>query len=377
MNSTPSSIKDFPPIPIDSIKIGSRFRKYLGDIASLADDIMEIGLLHPIVINQKHELVCGLRRIEAFKSLGKSEIPAHIVNLDDIVKGEISENTQRKDFSLEEIIQIKKAVEPEIKTESKKRKLSGKPSANFAEGSNESNNNNAASKNYSENQTRAQVAKYVSLYGKKISHATLAKAEKVYDAAQQDPNTFGQIWAELNSGKISSDKAFKDMQWIQTPRNETVEPQPPTTKGTDYDDKGNEVGTQSGRRDQLTSANRIAEDNKIKQLEKQLDERNRELPDKTSQIAKPSDELRHIKEKQAAADKNKHLNLVAGAVTSTGDFELAFSVGEMKYHLASLYPKVGDGGKVWISGKFDKDTGNLLSIKFGRIAATATCDDKI
>ena len=108
------------------------------------------------VINQNGELICGLRRIEAFKLLGKSEIPAHIVNLEDIVKGEISENTQRKDFSLEEIIEIKKAVEPEIKTESKKRKLSGKPSAKFAEGSNESNNNNATSKNHSENQTRAQ-----------------------------------------------------------------------------------------------------------------------------------------------------------------------------------------------------------------------------
>ena len=269
-----------------------------------------------------------MRRIEAFKLLGKSEIPAHIVNLDDIVKGEISENTQRKDCSLEEIIQIKKVVEPEIKTESKKRKLSGKPSAKFAEGSNE--NNNATSKNYSENQTRAQVAKYVSSYGKKISHSTLAKAEKVYDAAQQDPNTFGQIWTDLNSGKISPEKAYRDMQEIQTPRNETVEPQPPTTKGT---------------------------------------ERNRELSDKTSQIAKPSDELRHIKEKQASADKDKHLNSVAGAVTNTtGDFELAFLLGEMEYHLASLYSKIGDGGKVWISGKFDKDTGKILSIKFGRIA---------
>jgi len=58
-----------------------------------------------------------LRRIEAFKLLGKSEIPAHIVNLDDIVNGEISENTQRKDFSLEEIIQIKKAIEPEIQNQ--------------------------------------------------------------------------------------------------------------------------------------------------------------------------------------------------------------------------------------------------------------------
>ena len=224
---------------------------------------------------------------------------------------------------MEEIIQIKKAVEPEIKTESKKRKLSGKPSAKFAEGSNESNNN----KNYSENQTRAQVAEYVSSYGKKLSHATLAKAEKVYDAAQQDPTTFGQIWADLNSEKISADKAYRDIQGIQTPRNETVEPQP-TTKGT---------------------------------------ERNRTLSDKTSQIAKPSDELRHIKQKQAAADKDKHLNLVAGAVTKTGDFELAFLLGDMKYQLASLYPKVGDGGKVWISGKFDKDTSKILSIKFGRI----------
>jgi ParB family transcriptional regulator, chromosome partitioning protein len=71
MNSTPSSIKDFTLIPIDSIKIGSRFRKDLGDIASLAEDIKEIGL-PPIVINQNRELICGLRRIEAFKSLLKS-----------------------------------------------------------------------------------------------------------------------------------------------------------------------------------------------------------------------------------------------------------------------------------------------------------------
>ncbi|MGB8936345.1 MAG: ParB N-terminal domain-containing protein [Candidatus Nitrosopolaris sp.] len=72
-------------VPIDTIKIGSRFRKDLGDTALLAENIREIGLLYPIVINQDRELISGLRRIEAFKLLGKSEIPAHIVNLDDIV----------------------------------------------------------------------------------------------------------------------------------------------------------------------------------------------------------------------------------------------------------------------------------------------------
>jgi 16S rRNA G966 N2-methylase RsmD len=209
--------KDFALIPIDGIKIGCRFRKDLGDIDSLAKDISEIDLLQPVVVNDNHELICGVRRIEAFKALGRSEIPARIVNLDDIVRGEISENTQRKDFSWEEIIEIKKAVEPEIKKESEKRMLSGKPSAKFAEGSSNNNdNNNITSKNYSESQTRTKVAAYVSLHGKKISHPTLAIAEKVYDVAQKEPTTFGQIWEDLNSEKISPHKAFKKVQKIQT-----------------------------------------------------------------------------------------------------------------------------------------------------------------
>ena len=98
--TTRSHNKDFALIRINSVIIGTRFRKELGDIVSLAKDISETGLLQPIVINQNNELIRGLRRIEAFKALGKSEIPAYIVNLDDIIKGEISENTQRKDFSL-------------------------------------------------------------------------------------------------------------------------------------------------------------------------------------------------------------------------------------------------------------------------------------
>jgi hypothetical protein len=258
---------------------------------------------------------------------------------------------------LEEIIQIKKAIEPEIKTESKKRKLSGKPSANFAEGSNESNNNNATSKNYSENQTRAQVAKYVSLYGKKISHATLAKTEKVYDAAQQDPTTFGQIWADLNSGKISPNKAYREMQRTQTGPDEIVETQPSTT--TDYDGNGKEVIVKSSQRTRLTPANQIIEgrDDKIKQPQEELDECTREVT-----------ELKRIKEEQADIPKDDNLNLSNVAVTNTGDFEFSLLLGEIKYHLVSLYPKIGDGGKVWFSGKLDKDTGKILSIKIGRIA---------
>jgi ParB family transcriptional regulator, chromosome partitioning protein len=203
---------NFPLIPINNIKNGKRFRKDLGNIAFFAKEIEKIGLLHPIVINQNRELICGLRRIEAFKALGRTEIPAHIVNMEDIVKGEISENVQRKDFSWEEIIEIKKAIEPEIRKEAEKRMHSGKPSAKFAEGT---DNDNPISKNYSESQTRAKVAQYVCLHGKRISHNTLAKGERVYDLAQKHPGIFGQLWIDLNSEKISPHKAFRKAQTLQ------------------------------------------------------------------------------------------------------------------------------------------------------------------
>jgi predicted flap endonuclease-1-like 5' DNA nuclease len=276
-------------VPIDNIKIGSRFRKDLGDIALFAENIREVGLLHPIVINQNRELISGWRRIEALKLLGKSEIPAHIVDLDDIVKGEISENTQRKDFSWEEIIQIKKVVEPEIKKESEKRMLSGKPSANFAEGSGGgSSNTKTTSKNYSENQTRAKVAKYVSLHGNKISHATLAIAEKVYDAAQQEPATFGQIWTDLNSEKISPNEAYKIMQRIQTHENEIVEPQPSTSKGTDYEYNGKYVIAKSSRREVTESEDCQIKDFRIKELEDALRKTTQLTP--ANQISEGSDD---------------------------------------------------------------------------------------
>jgi hypothetical protein len=113
----------------------------------------------------------------------------------------------------------------------------------------------------------------------------------------------------------------------------------------------------NSQRTQLTPANQITGgDDKIKQLQEEFDD--------TTEVTK----LKHIKEEQADIHKDDNLNLSNVAVTNTGDFEFSLLLGEIKYHLASLYPKIGDGGKVWFSGKLDKDTGKILSIKFGRIA---------
>lgn len=64
---------------INSIKIGKRFRKDLGDIDALARSINEIGLLHPIVITPDGELLAGQRRLEACKKLGWGEVPVRII----------------------------------------------------------------------------------------------------------------------------------------------------------------------------------------------------------------------------------------------------------------------------------------------------------
>jgi ParB-like chromosome segregation protein Spo0J len=89
-------------IKIEDIKVGNRFRKDLGDIDDLANSIKKYSLFHPIVINENNELVAGQRRIEAAKKLGWNEIPYTVVNISNLIDGELTENIVRKDFTFSE-----------------------------------------------------------------------------------------------------------------------------------------------------------------------------------------------------------------------------------------------------------------------------------
>ncbi|WP_310964116.1 ParB N-terminal domain-containing protein [Nocardioides terrisoli] len=55
---------------IDSIIVGARHRKDLGDVAKLAESIDRMGLLQPVTITPEGVLVCGWRRLEAVRRLG-------------------------------------------------------------------------------------------------------------------------------------------------------------------------------------------------------------------------------------------------------------------------------------------------------------------
>lgn len=100
---------------IDSVKIGKRHRRDMGDIQALAESIKQNGLLHPIVVNSEGTLVAGERRLEACKKLGWKDIPATVVDLEHLVTGEQAENIDRKDFTVEERVAIGGALEKLIK----------------------------------------------------------------------------------------------------------------------------------------------------------------------------------------------------------------------------------------------------------------------
>ena len=102
-------------LKIDSIKVGSRHRKDMGDLSSLADSIRQEGLLQPIGVTDRLELVFGERRIRAVRDiLKKKTILARIVDVSSILAGEYHENEVRKDFTPSERVAIARAIERQI-----------------------------------------------------------------------------------------------------------------------------------------------------------------------------------------------------------------------------------------------------------------------
>ncbi len=47
-------------------------------------------------------------------------------------------------------------------------------------------------------------------------------------------------------------------------------------------------------------------------------------------------------------------------------FEFSLLYGEIRRHMAPLYQKIGDNGKIWFSGKIDKRTREVIYLKLGR-----------
>lgn len=89
-------------IKIKYIIIKDRLRKAdPKKVEELAQSIKLLGLLQPIVLNKKNELLAGLNRLEAHKLLNLEEIKFEYLEHDDILReelAELDENLVRSDF---------------------------------------------------------------------------------------------------------------------------------------------------------------------------------------------------------------------------------------------------------------------------------------
>lgn len=95
-------------VTIDDIKVRKRVRKDLGNLEPLMDSLKRYGLLNPITLNSRYELVAGQRRLEAAKKLGWTSINAVIVDISDkisLLEIELEENTQRVEFTDSELLE--------------------------------------------------------------------------------------------------------------------------------------------------------------------------------------------------------------------------------------------------------------------------------
>jgi len=84
-----------------------RIRKNLGDLSSLKQSLEKHGLLYPIIITPKYQLIAGKRRLQAAKELGWEEIDVIIkdMNFSQAYSIELEENTTRKEFTNSELIE--------------------------------------------------------------------------------------------------------------------------------------------------------------------------------------------------------------------------------------------------------------------------------
>lgn len=109
-NSSPSSLRF---VRLDEITVGERFRQEY-NLEDLVESVQEKGIVQPITLDEKLNLVAGGRRLAAAKAAGLEEVPALIRHIpDEITHREIEllENVQRKDLNWMERTRLTREID--------------------------------------------------------------------------------------------------------------------------------------------------------------------------------------------------------------------------------------------------------------------------
>lgn len=194
-------------VPITEIAIGDRARKDNGDIQALAESLNRVGMLHPVICNSQMQLIAGGRRIHAAKYLHWKTVPVRRVNkLDDAmlaIIAEMDENHHREPMKPSEINALGKMLEAIEKPKAEKIKLS-----NLQQNAQKCEDSPKAKISHSGN-GGGRVSQTVAKAGG-VSDRTYEKIREVSDAAEKDPEAYGDLPAKMDeTGKV--DPAHKEM----------------------------------------------------------------------------------------------------------------------------------------------------------------------
>jgi N6-adenosine-specific RNA methylase IME4 len=177
-----------PARPLADICVGARARRDNGDIEALARSIDAHGLMHPIVITPSGALIAGRRRMLAWPltKFGSQDIPVRILDLDEIGRAELAENTDRKDFLPSEIDAIRRALEPIEKAAAKERQGSR-------------NDLRETFPEVDEQRARDKVGAFAGVSGR-----TVEKIAQVMRAAEVEPEKYGKLAEDMDrTGRVN------------------------------------------------------------------------------------------------------------------------------------------------------------------------------
>lgn len=184
-------------------------------IQELADSIADIGQLQNIVLNSRHEIIAGRRRVAAFKKLGKPFIMAMISDqYNDVLKAlkaERDENTcrlERTPLQKKELAdRIVALLSPIAKENSNSNLMVRIPGAETDDRVVNLSTHENCGKTHDSNETVGRV-KDQAAEAAGISRSTLEKIDAIVDEAKADPETMTPVVEEMEkTGKV--DPAFK------------------------------------------------------------------------------------------------------------------------------------------------------------------------
>jgi len=204
-----------PTRNLSDIVIGDRSRKNMGDIAGLAVSIQKLGLLQPIGIRPDNTLVCGERRICAYRMLDRDTIDVNVCKgLEDELKmleAERDENTCREPMTPLEAENHQQKLMPKYKAVNEVAQQKGREEGASKGGKTAGRGRTkiASPTTYRKGKDHSKETAHQAAASTDYSAATLKKVTEVREAAEKDPKTYKPLVDELGEKGAKVDRIHK------------------------------------------------------------------------------------------------------------------------------------------------------------------------